>query len=125
VYADIAKQVIAGTYVPGFDYFDAETGALGLFGFMEGEVMPAGVAELPPEVVAEVKDLVAKSLTGEFNRFDVFMGPINDNAGNEIVPAGSALEQADLDQFPEYGLGCTYCMKWWAEGITAELPSGN
>ena len=26
------------------------------------------------------------------------------------------------DAFPEYGLGCTYCMKWWAEGITAELP---
>jgi len=125
VYADIAKKVIAGTYVPGFDYFDAETGALGLFGFMEGEVMPAGVTELPPEVVAEVKDLVAKSLTGEFNRFDVFMGPINDNAGNEIVPAGQALAQVDLDQFPEYGLGCTYCMKWWAEGITAELPSTN
>ncbi len=125
VYADIAKKVIAGTYVPGFDYFDAETGALGLFGFMEGEVMPAGVTELPPEVVAEVKDLVAKSLTGEFNRFDVFMGPINDNAGNEIVPAGQALSQVDLDQFPEYGLGCTYCMKWWAEGITAELPSTN
>ncbi len=125
VYADIAERVIAGTYVPGFDYFDAETGALGLYGFMEGETMTAGVAELPAEVVAEVKDLVAKSLTGEFNRFDVFMGPINDNAGNEIVPAGSALEQADLDQFPEYGLGCTYCMKWWAEGITAELPSGN
>ena len=89
VYADIAERIIAGTYNPGWDYFDAETGALGLFGFMEGETMPAGVAELPAEVVAEVKDLVAKSLTGEFNRFDVFSGPIKDNTGNEIVPAGS------------------------------------
>jgi basic membrane protein A and related proteins len=122
VYADITEKVIAGTYVPGFDYFDADTGGLGLFGFMEGEELPPGVAELPAEVVAEVRDLVAKSLAGEFTRFDVFAGPINDNAGNLIVPEGEALQQADLDQFPEYGLGCTYCMKWWAEGITAELP---
>jgi basic membrane protein A len=122
VYADIAAKVQAGTYVPGWDYFDADTGALGLFGFMEGETMTAGVASLPPEVIAEVKDLVAKSLVGDFTRFDVFSGPINDNSGKEIVPAGSALEQIDLDAFPEYDLGCKYCMKWWAEGITAELP---
>jgi basic membrane protein A len=35
------------------------------------------------------------------------------------------MEQLDLDQFPEFGLGCKYCMKWWAEGITAELPETN
>ena len=122
VYASVAERVIAGTYTPGWDYFDADTGGLGLYGFMEGEELTPGVAELPAEVVQEVRDLVAASLTGEFNRFDVFTGPINDNSGKEIVPAGQALQQADLDQFPEYGLGCTFCMKWWAEGITAELP---
>ncbi len=125
VYSDITKRVIDGTYKPGWDYFDADTGGMGLFGFMEGETPTKGVTELPPEVVAEVQDLVAKSLTGEFNRFNVFSGPINDNTGKEIVPAGAALEQADLDQFPEYNLGCKYCMKWWAEGITAELPQTN
>jgi basic membrane protein A len=122
VYASLAERVIAGTYVPGWDYFDADSGGLGLYGFMEGETLPVGLANLPPEVIQNVRDLVAKSLTGEFNRFSVFTGPINDNQGNLIVPAGEHLEQADLDQFPEYGLGCTYCMKWWAEGITAELP---
>jgi basic membrane protein A len=122
VYASIAERVIAGTYTPGWDYFDADTGSLGLYGFMEGEELTSGVAELPAEVVQEVRDLVAASLAGEFNRFDVFSGPINDNQGNVIVPEGQALEQVDLDAFPEYGLGCTYCMKWWAEGITAELP---
>ncbi|HNT24261.1 MAG TPA: BMP family ABC transporter substrate-binding protein [Anaerolineales bacterium] len=122
IYASITQKVIDGTYTPGWDYFDAETGGLGLYGFMEGQELPPGVAELPAEVVQEVRDLVAASLVGEFNRFDVFAGPINDNAGNLIVPAGQALTQADLDQFPEYGLGCTFCMKWWAEGITAELP---
>jgi basic membrane protein A len=122
VYASLTERVIAGTYTPGWDYFDADTGGLGLFGFMEGETLPSGVASLPADVVQEVRDLVAASLKGDFNRFSVFTGPINDNQGNLIVPEGEHLEQADLDQFPEYGLGCTYCMKWWAEGITAELP---
>ena len=58
---------------------------------------------------------------GEFTRFDVFAGPIKDNAGKEIVPAGAKLEQADLDQFDAKS-GCKFCMYWWAEGITAELP---
>jgi basic membrane protein A and related proteins len=122
VYSSLTEKVIAGTYTPGWDYFDADTGGLGLYGFMEGETMTLGEADLPADVIQEVRDLLAASLTGEFNRFSVFTGPINDNQGNLIVPEGQHLEQADLDQFPEYGLGCTYCMKWWAEGITAELP---
>ena len=122
VYADITQGVIDGSYTPGWDYFDAETGALGLYGFMEGQELTSGVAELPEAVVQEVRDLLAQMLAGEFDRFDVFSGPINDNQGNVIVPEGEALSQIDLDQFPEMGLGCTYCMKWWAEGITAELP---
>ena len=122
IYAEIAQGVIDGTYTPGWDYFDADTGGLGLYGFMEGEELTPGVAELPPEVIQEVRDLMAQTLAGEFTRFDVFSGPINDNQGNLIVPEGKALEQVDLDAFPEFDLGCEYCMKWWAEGITAELP---
>jgi basic membrane protein A len=124
VYADIAKQVKDGTYKAGWQYFDADTGALGLFGFMEGETLPPGVESLPPEVVQEVKDTLAKMLAGEFTRFDVFAGEIKDNQGNVVVPAGEKMEQADLDQFPPGapGLECEYCMKWWADGINAELP---
>jgi basic membrane protein A len=71
-----------------------------------------------------VKDTLAQMLAGNFNRFDVFSGPILDNQGNTIVPAGEKFEQADLDQFPPgaEGLECKYCMYWWADGITAELP---
>jgi basic membrane protein A len=122
VYASVTERVNAGTYTPGWDYFDADSGGLGLYGFMEGETLTPGEADLPAEVIQQVRDLVAAALKGEFNRFSVFTGPIYDNQGNLIVPEGQHLEQADLDQFPEYGLGCTYCMKWWAEGITAELP---
>jgi len=124
IYTQVAEQVKAGTYKPGWQYFDADSGALGLYGFMEGQELTTGVKDLDPAVIQEVRDTLAKMLAGEFTRFDVFTGPINDNKGNEVLPAGQSLEQVDLDAFPEYGLPCTInvCMKWWAEGITAELP---
>jgi len=123
-YVRITEGTIDGTYTPGWDYFDAETGALGLYGFMEGQELTPGVAELPDEVVQEVRDTLDQMLAGEFTRFDVFTGPINDNQGNVVLPEGQSLEQVDLDAFPEFGLPCSIdvCMKWWAEGITAELP---
>jgi len=91
---------------------------------MEGQEMTAGASELPPEVIQQVQDTLARMLNGEFNRFDVFSGEIIDNQGNVIVPAGEKMEQSDLDQFPPGapGLECQYCMYWWADGITAELP---
>ncbi len=122
IYAQVTKDLIAGTYVVGSQYFDGDSGGLGLYGFMDGQELTKGVAELDPAVIAEVRDLLAKNLAGDFTRFDVFSGPINDNQGNVVVPAGEALAQVDLDAFPEMGVGCTYCMKWLAEGITAELP---
>jgi basic membrane protein A and related proteins len=124
IYAKVAQGLIAKTYKPGFDYFDADSGSLGLWGFMEGQTMTKGESELPAADIAMVKDTLAKMLAGTFTRFDVFSGPIKDNKGNVIVPAGQKFEQADLDQFPPGapGLTCKYCMYWWAEGITAELP---
>ncbi|MBI9046538.1 MAG: BMP family ABC transporter substrate-binding protein [Anaerolineaceae bacterium] len=122
VYTDIAERVQAGTYEPGWDYFDADTGALGIYGLMEGQEMTEGMKDLPEEDMAMIKEILDKMLKGEFTRFDVFAGPIYDNQGNLVVPEGEKLEQLDLDAFPEYDLGCKYCMKWWAEGITAELP---
>jgi basic membrane protein A and related proteins len=125
VYADVAQGLIDKTYEVGWHYFDAETGGLALYGFMEGQSLTKGMADLDPAVIQEVRDILAQMQAGTFTRFDVFAGPINDNAGNVIVPAGEKLEQADLDQFPPGapGLECKYCMRWWAEGITAELPA--
>ncbi len=123
-YSRITEGTIAGTYVPGYDYFDSETGALGLYGFMEGESLTPGLASLDPAVIQEVRDILAQMKAGTFTRFDVFKGPINDNKGNVVLPEGQSLEQVDLDAFPEFKLPCSIpvCMKWWAEGITAELP---
>jgi basic membrane protein A len=124
VYADVTKQVIAKTYKPGWQYFDADSGSLGLWGFMEGQSLTTGMKDLPPETIQMVKDTLAQMLAGKFTRFDVFAGPVKDNTGKTVVPDGEKMVQADLDQFPPGapGLECKYCMKWWAEGITAELP---
>ena len=125
VYAGITAGVIEGTYTAGWDYFDADTGGMGLYGFMEGEELTPGAASLPPETIQMIRDTLAQMLAGTFTRFDVFSGEIKDNAGKVIVPAGEKFSQADIDQFPPGapGLECKYCVYWWADGITAELPS--
>lgn len=123
-YARIAEQVKAGTYQAGYEYFDADAGAMGLYGFMEGETPQPGIADLPAADVQLVRDTLAQMLAGEQGRFDVFAGPINDNQGNVVLADGARLVQADLDQFPPGAEGnpCSVCMHWWAEGVTAELP---
>jgi len=125
VYTKIAQGVKDGTYEVGWDYFDADSLGMGLYGFMEGEELTSGVAELPPDVIELVRTTLAQMLNGDFDRFDVFAGEILDNKGEIIVPAGEKMEQADLDQFPPGapGLECDYCMYWWSDNITAELPS--
>ena len=65
-YARIAEQVKAGTYTAGYEYFDADSKAMGLFGFMEGETPQPGIADLPEADVQLVKDTLAKMLAGEF-----------------------------------------------------------
>lgn len=125
VYASITQGLIDGTYKPGWDYFDADSGGLGLYGFMEGQKLTSGMQDLPPEVLQQVRDTLAQMLAGKFTRFDVFSGPIHDNQGKLIIAEGLKFKQADLDQLPPGapGLECQYCMLWWAEGVTAELPT--
>jgi basic membrane protein A len=119
VYADIVERSRNGEYVGSNEYFDADSGAMGLFGFMDGQELMPGTAELPEEDLALIRETLDKMLAGEFTRFDVFMGPITDNQGNQVLAAGETLEQVDLDQF---GGECSVCMYWWNENVTAELP---
>ena len=124
-YTRIAELVKAKTYKATYEYFDADSKAMGLFGFMEGEKLQMGVSDLPAADVALVKDTLAKMLAGTFNRFDVFAGPVTDNTGAVRIPDGTKLKQSDLDQFPPGAPGneCSICMKWWAQGISGELPT--
>jgi basic membrane protein A and related proteins len=127
IYAQMAKDVQAGTYKPGYQYFDADTKAMGLFGFMDGETPQPGIADLPAADVQMVKDTLAQMLAGTFGRFDVFAGPITDNTGKEVLAAGAKLQQSDLDQFPPGATGseCTVCMHWLAAGINGTIPASN
>lgn len=122
VYARIVEESRDGTWEPGWEYFDADVGAMGLFGFMEGEELMPGTAELPEEDLQLIRDTLDAMLAGEFTRFDVFKGPITDNQGNVVLAEGETLEQADLDGFAQFGSECEVCMYWWNENITAELP---
>ena len=97
-YTRIAGEVKAKTYKAGYEYFDADSKAMGLLGFMDGETPRKGIEDLPKADVKLVKDTLAKMLESGTARFDiVFSGPIVDNTGKELVPAGKTLEQADLD----------------------------
>ena len=125
IYSRIAQETKDGTYKPGWDYFDADTGALGLYGFMEGQTPQAGFNDLPAEDQQLIKDTIQAALDGKFTRFDVFAGPITDNKGKEIVPAGGKIEQIDIDCFAGGDVPCKTGMYWWAEGVTAELPKLN
>ncbi|GIK73666.1 MAG: BMP family ABC transporter substrate-binding protein [Chloroflexota bacterium] len=122
-YVRLVESMIDGTFVGEDIYFDVDSGSLGLLGFMEGQTPAPGV---PAEVIPLVEDLLAKMLSGEVNRFSIFTGPINDNKGNEIVPAGVSLTQSDLEGLQ--GIpgreDCTICMNWLVEGIVpdAEIP---
>lgn len=123
VYANIVEQSRNGEYVGGWEYFDSNAGGMGLFGFGEAEEFMPGVASLPEVDLALIRDIYAKFLSGELDRFDVFSGPITDNQGNLVLAEGESLKQEDLDGFAQFGSPCETCMYWWNENITAELPA--
>ncbi|MCP4083222.1 MAG: BMP family ABC transporter substrate-binding protein [Planctomycetaceae bacterium] len=120
VYARITEESRQGTWEAGWEYFDADQQAMGLYGFMPGETLQPGAVDLPD--LPLINETLAQMLAGEFTRFDVFAGPITDNTGALIVPEGETLKQNDLDGFAQFGSECETCMYWWNENITAELP---
>jgi basic membrane protein A len=124
VFVGVTEQVMAGTYPYMADYFDASTGGVGLYGLMEGQEMQPGVASLPAEDLAKIQAVMESVAAGEFDRFDVFAGPIVDIDGNVVVPDGEFMTQADIDQFAPGapGFEATYGMYWWNENIIADLP---
>jgi basic membrane protein A len=88
---------------------------------------------VPESVIPEVQTVLAQMQSGEFDRFDIFSGPINDNQGGEVIPAGVSLTQSDLEGLSDGYMSafnivgrepCTICMDFLVEGFdpTAEIP---
>jgi basic membrane protein A len=123
IYSATVERSRAGEFAGGAEYFETDSGGLGLFGFMEGETPQPGVEGLPEEDLTLIRDTLTAMLAGDFTRFDVFKGPITDNQGNLVLAEGVSLEQVDLDGFAQFGSSCTTCMYWWNENVTAELPA--
>jgi basic membrane protein A len=130
VYVDIVSQVQASSWVPEDFYGSTADGMLGFYGFMEGQQPYPSV---PESVIPEVQDVLSQMQAGTFDRFAIFTGPINDNQGNEVIPAGVSLSQSDLEGLSEgymsaFGIlgrePCTICMDYLVEGFdpTAEIP---
>ena len=128
-YLDIIKQIRAGTWKPGNAYLDANSGIVGLYGFMEGQTPQPGV---PADVIPLVKAKLADMVAGKFTRADVFKGPIKDNTGKIVIPAGVSLTDEDL-QGIDAGMikalsmtgrtACTICMNWLVDGIQGTIPA--
>ena len=122
-YVRIVQDMMDGTLPSGNHYYGFPEGMLGLYGFMEGQIPRPTV---PDWIVPEVRAVLQAMQSGEFTRFDIFTGPIRDNQGNLVVPAGVSLTQSDLEGIdPELGAqlerpGCAICMNWLAEGFVAE-----
>ena len=114
------QGMVDGTFEAGHFYHAFSEGIAGFYGFMEGETPQPGI---PAEAVAEIRTVLAEMQSGEFDRFDIFTGPLRDNQGNEMVPAGIALTQSDLEGIDSYlserlnRPGCAYCMDWLVEGF--------
>jgi basic membrane protein A len=129
VYLNVIKQIRAGTWKPGNEYLDADSGIVGFYGFMEGQTPQPGV---PAEVIPLVKAKLADMLAGKFTRKDVFKGPITDNTGKVIVPDGVSLTDEDLQGIDAATISsmkltgrtaCTVCMNWLVEGIQGTIPA--
>jgi len=122
IYADIVKEIQAGTWKADDIYPDVDSGIVGLLGFEEGQEPAKGV---PASVIPKIRELHRKMKKGEFTRFNVFAGPLRDNLGNVVLEAGKLLTQEDLEGLS--GLpdrpDCTVCMNWLAQGVVGKIPS--
>ncbi|MBN2054674.1 BMP family ABC transporter substrate-binding protein [bacterium] len=120
-YVRQVKAMMDGTWKPDNYYPDADSGIVGLFGFMEGQEPATGV---PPEVVEEIRAVLNQMQDGAFTRFDVFKGPLRDNRGVVRVPAGTSLTQEDMEGLKNIPgrQDCSICMDWLVEGIIGEVP---
>jgi basic membrane protein A len=120
-YTRIINQIREGTWKPSDDYPGPKDNAVGLLGFMEGQSPAPGV---PASVAHKVKAALNQMQEGKLTRFDIFKGPLKDNKGVIVVPAGKTMTQEDLEGIkgvpgrPD----CVYCMNFFVDGVVGEIP---
>lgn len=81
-------------------------------GMDEGIILMDELTDLAPEGAAEkIAEMEAKIIAKEW---DVFDGPIYNQAGEEVVKAGDSLSDADKLSF-----------NWFVKGVVGTIPAGN
>lgn len=99
-YIEITREVMNGTY---------ETESY--WGGMQENIVQ--LAPFSPEVPEDVRDLVDERrqmiIDGEM---DIFCGPVNGQNGNEVVPEGKCLSDAEMLN-----------IEWFVEGVRGEAAS--
>ncbi len=98
-YVERVKAVLDGTWKSADTWGGLQTGMVQLAPFNPN---------LPKDVVAEAEQVKADLISGKRH---AFAGPIKDQSGKEILPAGKTLADADI-------LG----MKYYVEGVQGSLP---
>jgi len=130
LYVEIVQSIVDGTWTPEDYYGSTADGIMGIYGFMDGETPYSSV---PASVIPQVEGVLADMQAGTFDRFDIFSGPLFDNQGNEILPAGASLTQSDLEGLGQgymdaFGItgrdSCTICMDYLVDGFdsSAKIP---
>jgi basic membrane protein A len=93
----VVERIISGEYTPESYYGTMADGYIGL----------APMTDLvSAEAKAKVEEVMAQIVAGTY---PIFVGPLKDNAGNEVVPSGSAMTDR----------GAIWSMDYVLEGITA------
>ncbi len=88
VYKAYVDQIKSGAIAP-----DKEWGHLVRGGMKEGFVkMSAYGPDVTPEAKAKIEEVKAQMMAGAFV---IFKGPLEDNKGKVVIPAGTALAQTD------------------------------
>ena len=123
-YEKIIHDIREGRFKGTNDYQDMNSGVIGLVGFMPGETPAPGV---PTWVVPLVRERLARMRAGSLTRFDLFAGPLKNNQGVTVIPAGKRPTQEDLEGLKGVAgrPDCTICMNWLVEGIHGRLSTGN
>jgi basic membrane lipoprotein Med (substrate-binding protein (PBP1-ABC) superfamily) len=98
-YLDAVKRVIAGTWKPAEVWWGFEKQGIKLAPFHAS--VPQGVRE---KVMAE-RVLLEKGID------TIFAGPVKDQSGKEVIPAGKKATDQDL-----------LTMRWFVEGVAGKIP---
>ena len=99
-YVDQIQDVIDDNFEPAITFGGLKDGFI--------DFAPYG-PDVSDEILALIEERKAAIIDGSF---DIFAGPINDNAGNEVVPAGGSIP---FDKRYE-------CCQWLIEGVVGEIP---